>query len=144
VGFAKIKYDRKELTSYRGYWEIEPFAPSTQDARRQQGRGHPLQAGWPRVIASLPVRRGELLFEVEVEKGGRITRSYGLEDSDNRPVAEVFRVSVRAGKTTWWLSSFFNVARSLRICDLSEQQLHRSGIVPRYWWPHTASGRRYT
>jgi hypothetical protein len=48
IGLAKIDYSRKELTQFRGKWEIEPFEPS--NVAPSQGNGGFLS----RLVTSLP------------------------------------------------------------------------------------------
>lgn len=99
VGFAKIDYSRKELSRFRGHWQIQPF--NNQENRRVQFRKSRFYHE----------DVGSFWFQAEVEKEGTIYRSAGIEDSDERGLSTaVFRVSIRDGQGyLGYLTSFFNV-----------------------------------
>ena len=96
VGFGKIDYLRTELEQFRGRWEIEPFANSPSVGAQSRYSRKDVGSFW---------------FQAEIAAGGRIYRSAGIEDSDNRGLSpQVFRVSTREGNGyIGHLSSFFNV-----------------------------------
>jgi len=99
VGFANIDYSRKELSRFRGHWQIQPFN-GQEDGRAQC-----------RKSSFYHDDVGSFWFQAEVEKEGIIYRSYGIEDSDeSRLSPQVFRVSIRDGEGhLGYLTSFFNV-----------------------------------
>jgi hypothetical protein len=112
VGFAKIDYQRIELTHFRGLWEIQLFA---NEENREIGvekstTSGPLQC---KVINSRFYHEdvGSFWFQAEVAKAGTIYRSAGIEDSDYRGLSpQVLRVSIRDGEGyVGYLTSFFNV-----------------------------------
>lgn len=125
IGFAKIKYSRKELEACRGKWEIEPFAQPKAD--EGQGMSEVPKHYVERVrisINSLLGRGGtsefpkhyrkdvgSFWFQVEIEKAGKVMRSAGIADSDHKGLSpKVFRVSIRDGEGyLGYLTSFFNV-----------------------------------
>lgn len=82
LGYAKIRYAREELGALRGRWEIAPE---------------------PAV--------GSRWFQAEVEAGGRVLASAGLEANDARGLSpEVLRVTFREGDDlVGHLSGFFEV-----------------------------------
>lgn len=103
IGLSKIDYYRRELVEFRGRWEIEPFAGTAGDRT-------PVSKGIPESSFYLP-DVGSFWFQVEVEKGGKIRRSPGIEDSDKKGLSpRVFRVSIRDGASyLGYLTTFFNV-----------------------------------
>jgi hypothetical protein len=112
VGLAKITYNKKELKRFRGRWEIQPFetpkGPKTEKGllsylrKLFKGRG---------TTTYYNNRVGSFWFQVELEKGSKILRSAGIEDSDKRGLSpKVLRVSVRDGPGyLGYLTSFYNV-----------------------------------
>jgi hypothetical protein len=110
VGFGKIRYLKKELTRYRGKWEIQPFEDNkslwakTWSSVNKLGKQYSTGQRYHEDV-------GSFWFQVEVEKDGRILRSYGIEDSGKRGLSpKVFRVSVRdGGGYLGYLTTFFNV-----------------------------------
>jgi hypothetical protein len=96
IGLARIDYSRRELTAFRGKWEIEPLPELARTASNS-----------PQYCRDV----GSFWFQVEVEERGKIKRSPGIEDSDKKGLSpSVFRVSVRDGKGyLGYLTTFFNV-----------------------------------
>lgn len=111
VGFAKIDYDRKELSQFRGLWQIKPLE-TEQDCNIRE---HLSSSGAPqsRTMNSRTHHEdvGSFWFQAEVAKDGKIYRSPGIEDSDEKGLSpQVFRVSIRDGEGyLGYLTSFFNV-----------------------------------
>ncbi len=111
IGLAKIDYSRKELTQFKGQWEIEPFRPTNSDSFLSK-----LASSIPG-LNSLGADShyhddvGSFWFQVEVEKDGKTQRSAGIEESDKMGLSpKVFRVSIRDGEGyVGYLTSFFNV-----------------------------------
>lgn len=103
VGFARIDYHRKELTQFRGKWRISPLPAA----------GSSSQSAADAITNSRYYRNdmGSFWFQAEVASDGKIHRSPGIEDSDNRGISpKVFRMSVRNGEGyIGYLTSFFNV-----------------------------------
>lgn len=108
IGYAHIKYDKEELTRFRGQWEIEPFKPGV---RARLG-------DWTDAYNSPSARSsyyhpdaGSFWFQAEVEMDGRVRKSPGIEDSDFYGLApSVFRVSLRDGPGyLGYVTSFLNV-----------------------------------
>jgi membrane protease YdiL (CAAX protease family) len=99
IGYAKIRYERVELTSFRGRWEI-PLTPGT-DAWLA---GEPPGPG-------LPPELGSHWFQAEVEREGRTSSSPGLAQNDPRGLSpEVQRVTFRdADDLVGHLTGYFNV-----------------------------------
>jgi hypothetical protein len=85
AGFGKIDYKRKELSQFRGQWQIRPF----------ENQKHV----------------GSFWFQVEIEKRGKIRKSAGIENTTYRGLSpKVFRVSIRKDKGyLGYLTTFFNV-----------------------------------
>jgi hypothetical protein len=104
IGFARIDYQRKELTGFQGRWQIEPF---DNDNNTQ------VRTFWDKAANSKFYNKdvGSFWFQAEVEKEGVIYRSTGIEDSDKKGLSpKVFRVSIRDGEGyIGYLTSFFNV-----------------------------------
>jgi hypothetical protein len=99
VGFAKIDHSRKELSRFRGHWQIQPFDnQEDRRARYKKSRFYHEDVG-------------SFWFQAEVEREGTIYRSAGIEDSDKRGLSpQVFRVSIRDGEGyLGHLTSFLNV-----------------------------------
>ncbi|MFE8596334.1 hypothetical protein [Archangium violaceum] len=105
VGWGKIPYLREELRSLRGRWEINPLDASGRVLRGEELEPHPAKA--PHYVEDV----GTFWFQAEVEAGGAISRSPGLERSDHRGLSpQVFRISIREGEGyLGYLTSFFNV-----------------------------------
>ena len=110
VGFDTIKYHRKELTSFRGQWTIQPFEVTP--------------GSWRNSISALPFLKklrsksqyyndqlGSFWYQAVVKQRGKTFRSYGIEDGDKRGLSpNVFRISVRGSEGyLGYLTSFFNV-----------------------------------
>lgn len=111
VGFGKIGYHKRELTRYRGKWEIHPFEDNDKSlwakawsSVSKLGKQYSVGKRYHHDV-------GSFWFQVEVEKDGKILRSYGIEDSGKRGMSpKVFRVSIRDGEGyLGYLTSFFNV-----------------------------------
>jgi len=111
-GYDRILYQRVEITELRDRWEIEPF--------RVIGR----VGFWERIMRPLrnlswrlggPVfefkEAGSFWFQAEIHADGRVARSPGIEDSDERGLSpRVFRVSIRDGEGyLGYVSSYLNV-----------------------------------
>jgi len=112
VGLAKIDYSKKELATWRGCWEIEPFSKKSQDTtggQAQKSLGAPSAAGEESQYCHKDV--GSFWFQVEVEQDRAVQRSPGIEDINVKGLPpQVFRVSVReSGGFLGYLTSFFNV-----------------------------------
>ncbi len=103
IGLSQIDYYRRELVQFRGLWQIEPFAATAGDCT-PLSKGIPESRFYHRDV-------GSFWFQVEVEKGGKTSRSPGIEDSDKKGLSpRVFRVSVRDGAGyLGYLATFFNV-----------------------------------
>ncbi len=104
LGFAKIDYQRKELTGFQGRWQIEPFDNENNTQVRALLDKDANSKFYHEDI-------GSFWFQAEVEKEGVIYRSAGIEDSDKKGLSpKVFRVSIRDGEGyIGYLTSFFNV-----------------------------------
>jgi hypothetical protein len=104
VGFGKIDYERKELTHFRGQWKIRPFEKYS-DMENQRLREEVSHSRFYQKNV------GSFWFQVEIEKNGKITKSAGIENSNERGLSpKVFRVSIRNGKGyIGYLTTFFNV-----------------------------------
>ncbi|MCK5524996.1 MAG: hypothetical protein KAI83_17855 [Thiomargarita sp.] len=104
VGFGKIDYERKELTHFRGKWKIRPFEKHS-DTEKQLLREEISHSRF------YQKNFGSFWFQVEIEKNGQITKSAGIENSNERGLSpKVFRVSIRNGKGyIGYLTTFFNV-----------------------------------
>jgi len=112
IGLAKIDYHRKELTGFRGRWQIEPF--DNDDKMQVQDRKlSSFGSLWDKAANSKFYHEdvGSFWFQAEVKKEGVIYRSPGIEDSDKKGLSpKVFRVSIRDGEGyIGYLTSFFNV-----------------------------------
>ena len=112
VGLAKIDYYRKELTGFRGRWQIEPF-DKENDTSVRDGKSSSFGSLGNKAANSRFYHKdvGSFWFQAEVKKEGVIYRSAGIEDSDKKGLSpKVFRVSIRDGKGyIGYLTSFFNV-----------------------------------
>ncbi|MEW6352135.1 MAG: hypothetical protein AB1646_24040 [Thermodesulfobacteriota bacterium] len=112
IGLAKIKYLRKELEGCRGRWEVDLIRNG--DPQRKGNKAAETVSAMVKAPVDSPHYRedaGSFWFQVEVHKKGRVTRSPGVEDSDNKGLSpKVFRVSVRDGRGyLGYVTSFFNV-----------------------------------
>jgi len=112
VGFARIDYQRKKITQFRGCWEVQPF-DIKQDSEFVK-EDSPLYN--PSKEADIKSKfyckdAGSFWFQAEVLKDGIVYRSAGIEDSDKRGLSpQVFRVSIRQEPGyIGYLTSFFNV-----------------------------------
>lgn len=108
VGFGKIGYAREELTRFRERVELELFA-----AGRRAELGDWTE-GYRSAFVNSPYYHpdvGSFWLQAELESGGRVLRTPGIESADHRGLSpKVFRVSVREGPgIPGWLASFFNV-----------------------------------
>ncbi len=110
IGFDKILYHRVELVRFRGAWEIHPFSGEKgafDDVRawfRANGKdGYELDF--------YNDDAGTFWFQAEVERKGKTTRSWGIEDSTDRGLSpRVMRVSFRRERGyLGYLTSFYNV-----------------------------------
>jgi hypothetical protein len=112
VGFAKIDYHRKELTGFRGRWQIEPVDRENDTGVRDK-KTSSVRSLWNKAANSKFYHEdvGSFWFQAEVKKEGVIYRSPGIEDSDKKGLSpKVFRVSIRDGEGyIGYLTSFFNV-----------------------------------
>jgi len=112
VGLAKIDYYRKELTGFRGRWQIEPFGKENDTSVRDR-KSSSFGSLWNKAANSKYYHKdvGSFWFQAEVKKEGVIYRSPGIEDSDKKGLSpKVFRVSIRDGEGyIGYLTSFFNV-----------------------------------
>jgi len=112
VGFAKIDYHRKELTGFRGRWQIEPVDRENDTGVRDK-KSSSVRSLWNKAANSRFYHEdvGSFWFQAEVKKEGVIYRSPGIEDSDKKGLSpKVFRVSIRDGEGyIGYLTSFFNV-----------------------------------
>jgi hypothetical protein len=112
VGFAKIDYHRKELTGFRGRWQIEPVDRENDTGVRDK-KSSSVRSLWNKAANSKFYHKdvGSFWFQAEVKKEGVIYRSPGIEDSDKKGLSpKVFRVSIRDGEGyIGYLTSFFNV-----------------------------------
>jgi len=111
-GYDRIAYERVELESFRGEWEIEPLRVVSHVGPVEGVRR------WLRSLSRVfgrPVRDrkdvGSFWFQVEIERDGEVDRSPGLEDADHRGLPpSVFRLSIRDGDGfLGHLASYFNV-----------------------------------
>jgi hypothetical protein len=86
LGFAKLRYAREELAAWRGRAEVT-VAAGARDWRTAADAAD-----------GAPDGLGSYWFQVEVEAGGRVEASPGLERNDPRGLSpEVLRVTFRAG-----------------------------------------------
>ncbi len=94
IGFAKIKYKRKELKRYRDQWIINPVFT-----------GKSFWGWYYREDV------GSFWIQAVIEKDGKTYSSPGLEDIDHRGLSpKVFRISIREKEGyLGYLTSFFNV-----------------------------------
>ncbi|MHC4461076.1 MAG: hypothetical protein ACYS6W_02190 [Planctomycetota bacterium] len=112
IGLAKIDYQRKELTGFRGRWQINPFDNENntwvRDRKSSSFRSLRSKAANSKFYHE---DVGSFWFQAEVKKEGVIYRSPGIEDSDKKGLSpKVFRVSIRDGQGyIGYLTSFFNV-----------------------------------
>jgi hypothetical protein len=99
LGYAKIRYAREEIAGFRGRPEIV-LDPASRAWRDAMGRADGTEAGL-----------GSYWFQVEVESGGRVLASPGLERNDHRGLSpDVLRVTFRVGDDLLGrLTGFFNV-----------------------------------
>ena len=99
LGFAKIRYAREEIEGFRGRPEIA-LDPASPAWRAEIARGGGGAAGL-----------GSYWFQVEVESGGRVLASPGLELNDHRGLSPaILRVTFRSGDDILGhLTGFFNV-----------------------------------
>lgn len=111
IGLAKIDYSRRELTRFRGQWEVQPFP--AEDSNPASGNHTALSFLLATLSPHCHYHRhvGSFWFQVEVEKDGNVERSSGIEDCDKKGLSpKVFRVSVRDGDGfIGYLNTFFNV-----------------------------------
>ncbi|KHD07841.1 hypothetical protein PN36_24890 [Candidatus Thiomargarita nelsonii] len=104
VGFGKIDYERKELTQFRGQWQIQPFKKQSDSIF-----GDIINYFYAVNSRFYQKDVGSFWFQVEIEKRGKVRKSPGIENSDYR-APKVFRVSIRDGSGyLGYLTSFFNV-----------------------------------
>jgi hypothetical protein len=112
IGLAKIDYQRKELTKFRYLWQINPFDdennPEVRDKESSSYRFSQNKAENSRFYHK---DVGSFWFQAEIAQEGKIYRSPGIEDSDERGLSpKVFRISIRDGNGyIGYLTSFFNV-----------------------------------
>jgi hypothetical protein len=112
IGLAKIDYHRKELTKFRDIWQIMPFDdennPEVRDKESSSYRSFQDKTANSRLYHK---DVGSFWFQVEIAQEGKIYRSPGIEDSDEKGLSPtVFRVSIRDGDGyIGYLTSFFNV-----------------------------------
>ncbi|MDM8561170.1 hypothetical protein [Candidatus Parabeggiatoa sp. HSG14] len=111
VGLGKIDYERKALTHFHNQWEIQPFKEQSSNIINNS-------LTWlndfmkdtenPRFYQE---KMGSFWFQVEIEKRGKIKKSSGINDLDERGLSpKVFRVSIRGEEGyLGYLTSFFNV-----------------------------------
>jgi hypothetical protein len=99
LGFAEIRYARRELEPFRGRSEVA-LDPASRTWRTELGSADHATAGL-----------GSYWFQVEIESGGRVVASPGLERNDHRGLSpEILRVTFRAGDDLLGhLTGFFNV-----------------------------------
>lgn len=107
-GFAKIGYVKKELTRFRGKWEIKPLV------KRAASTGRPAVITTADKITLSPFYHkdvGSFWYQAIVIAGGKLQRSAGLRESTNQGISpKVFRLSVRdGGGYLGYLTSFYNV-----------------------------------
>lgn len=96
AGFAKIEYHKRELTQFRGKWQIDITAKDL---------------ALPEKMKFYHNDMGTFRFQVVVTKGTKIYRSEGVEENRERGISpKVFRISIRDGiGYIGYLTSFFNV-----------------------------------
>lgn len=94
MGFAKIKYDRRELNRYAGVWRISPEFRNDRIASE-----------------NYHIDKGSFWIQAQVVVGDDTLRSPGIDSRDHRGLSpEVFRISIRADTGyIGYLTSFFNV-----------------------------------
>jgi hypothetical protein len=105
VGYAKIDCRRRELTGWRGRWEVSIRPPATSQPHEQQALDFPDGGRFyhPDI--------GSLWFDAEVLSGGKVRRSPGLAEATDRGMStRVLRLSIRLDDSLLgWLTSYFNV-----------------------------------
>jgi len=94
IGFAKIRYLKKELKEFRDRWLINPLFT-----------GRPIRSKY------FHGGIGSFWIQAEVEKDKKVIKTPGIEDSDHRGLSpKVFRVSIRKNdEFLGYLTSFYNV-----------------------------------
>ncbi|MHC4105749.1 MAG: hypothetical protein ACYSR9_12475 [Planctomycetota bacterium] len=112
IGLAKIDYHRKELTKFRDIWQINPF-DDENDSEIRGKESSSYHSSQDKAANSRFYHKdvGSFWFQAEIAQEGKIYRSPGIEDSDERGLSpKVFRVSIRDGNGyIGYLTSFFNV-----------------------------------
>jgi hypothetical protein len=111
-GLAKIDYHRKELTEFRDLWQITPFDnENNSEFREKEFSKHSFFEDKTASSRFYHKDIGSFWFQAEIVQEGKIYRSPGIEDSDEKGLSpKVFRVSIRNGKGyIGYLTSFFNV-----------------------------------
>lgn len=112
IGLAKIDYHRKELTEFRDIWQIKPFDNANNpEIRDKESSSYSFFQDETANSRFYHKDVGSFWFQVEIAREGKIYRSPGIEDSDEKGLSpKVFRVSIRDGKGyIGYLTSFFNV-----------------------------------
>jgi hypothetical protein len=100
IGLAKIDYHRKELTKFRDIWQINPF-DDENDSEIRGKESSSYHSSQDKVANSRFYHKdiGSFWFQAEIAQEGKIYRSPGIEDSDERGLSpKVFRVSIRDGQ----------------------------------------------
>lgn len=105
VGFGKIECLRRELTAWRGRWDVNVRSPATSRPNERNDLDFPEAGRFYRPDI------GSFWFDVEVLDRGWVLRSPGLKETTSRGMStQVFRLSVRQDDSLLgWLTSFFNV-----------------------------------
>ena len=112
TGFAEIRYSREELTKLRGRWEVDPFRAIGKVGLWEEIRSGLRRISWRFGGPQYEYRDvGSFWFQAEVEVGGRIERSPGIDESDEKGLSpSVFRVSIRdCDGYLGYVASFLNV-----------------------------------
>jgi hypothetical protein len=103
VGFARVDYRQREITAWRGRWDLtlRPPAPGREYA----------DLAWSGAGRFYHADLGTFWFTVEVGQRDRVLRSPGLSETTERGLSlKVFRLSVRQDDSlVGWLTSYFNV-----------------------------------
>ena len=108
IGWAKIDYRREELSRHRGEWELNPLDDAGHVIR---GDGETALQPHPTDTPHYRADAGSSWFQVEIEKGGAIQRSPGIDEGDARGLSpNVFRMSIRDGDGyLGFVTSYLNV-----------------------------------
>jgi hypothetical protein len=106
-GFDKIGYAKKELTRFRGKWQINPLAKPAAAKRTAAKTAADKIALSPFYHKDI----GSFWYQAIVVTGGKLQRSAGIEDATHQGISPaVFRVSVRESDGyIGYLTSFYNV-----------------------------------